>query len=186
MASVNAGNDQKAHFIDEVGLQECTVDVTAAFDQQTTNPEVLTAQAHSLSEVNRGRTGNDVGDAFVPQQKKDNLPAVVRSQHTSGGRHRDRRLPIAVFRSYRPIRHTTLLSAQHGPVAVWLGCSTSIRKGSFSAKCRCIVVRSQTQPSPSSFVPVVSYSLAFAAVARHDPDCRVARTCTDHRFQIGT
>ena len=32
----------KAHFIDEVRLQECTVDVAAAFEHQTASSEMLT------------------------------------------------------------------------------------------------------------------------------------------------
>ena len=70
MASVDTGHEQNAHLVDEVRLEECTVDVAAAFEQQSANSKLLASRFTALARSTLGLTGNDVGDALVPQHGK--------------------------------------------------------------------------------------------------------------------
>lgn len=73
-------------------MKECTVDVTAAFEQQPPDSEMLAQQVRCFCKVNARLTGNDVGDAPVPQHAKivfgrvfaDNTYQVIAIQIAAG------------------------------------------------------------------------------------------------------
>lgn len=67
MASINARDYQKAHLVDEIGLEERPIDVAASFKQQGANPKVLAKLVYGCSEVNRRVSRNDLGNSFVPE-----------------------------------------------------------------------------------------------------------------------
>ena len=51
MTAINTGREQQTHFIDQTGLEESAVDVTAALKQQGLNAEMFSEQMDCLREI---------------------------------------------------------------------------------------------------------------------------------------
>src|SRR5260221_14125009 len=67
VASVDAGHQKEADLIDEIGLEKSSVDMATAFEQQRADAEVLAELIDGFGEVDRGLSGNDVGNSFLPE-----------------------------------------------------------------------------------------------------------------------
>lgn len=60
VASVDAGHQQEADFIDEIGLEKSSVDMAAAFEQQRADAEVLAEASYSPSPVTASRASPSI------------------------------------------------------------------------------------------------------------------------------
>jgi hypothetical protein len=67
VASIGARDNQEAHLIDEIGLEEGPVNVAASLEKQSADSEVLSEPVHGISEVDRRISGDDVGDSLLPE-----------------------------------------------------------------------------------------------------------------------
>ena len=65
MAAVDTGDDQETDLVDEIGLKEGAIDMTATFQKQSADAEVLAELVHGVDEINGRASGHDVGDSSV-------------------------------------------------------------------------------------------------------------------------
>ena len=60
MASIDARDNQEAHLIDEIGLEERPVNAAASFEKKSADSELLSELVHGISEIDR-ETGKNRG-----------------------------------------------------------------------------------------------------------------------------
>lgn len=118
MTPVDAGDEQKAHLVDKASLKKGPVDMAAAFEQQLANSKVLAQQVHCFPKDNRGRSGNNVGDALVAEHGKIILRRPLTHDTDEVIAVEIATRPTAACQWYRPRSHTTSPGARRGPTAV--------------------------------------------------------------------
>src|SRR5258708_39921470 len=67
VASVDAGHQEGADLIDEIGLEKSSVDMATAFEQQRADAEVLAELIDASGAVDRALASDHVGNSFRPR-----------------------------------------------------------------------------------------------------------------------
>ena len=67
MSPIDAGNQQKTYLVNKAGFEESSVDVSTSFEQQSADSEVLPKCVHGVREIDRGFSGDDERNAFLPK-----------------------------------------------------------------------------------------------------------------------
>ncbi len=68
MASVDAGHDQETELVNEIGFEKGAINMTASFEQEPADAEVLAQQSDRLYEIDRLFSRNDVRDVSMTQE----------------------------------------------------------------------------------------------------------------------
>ena len=67
MTPIYAGDYQNAYFVHKPGLEETTVDVAAAFEQQPADSKALSEFLHGGGEVHRGFAGHNIRNSLLSE-----------------------------------------------------------------------------------------------------------------------